>query len=209
MPLTDRPPAFQREADSGRDCWPGCQGDFGPVPSIPPWPISWRPGRPQSYRRSANSPVEPFGALRNGSLHSADDRLPHAGDGKKVERFLNRTPILLGDKYGVMALSCNEHRPARSGGFIQQAIEPGPRLAGGESVHTLSVYRTIWRTPPRANWRPRRRARSFRIFRHGVATETVSRELQQAGLNPISSKTPIHRWLMVVMVKPAPQQHPD
>lgn len=51
---------------------------------------------------------------------------------------MNRTKILFGDKHGVMTLTCDEHRPARSGGFIQKAVEPGPRLTGGEGVHALS-----------------------------------------------------------------------
>jgi predicted methyltransferase len=37
---------------------------------------------------------------------------------------------------------------------------------------------------------------------HGVSAETVSREIKDAGFEPVSSEVPAGRWFMVVASKP-------
>ncbi len=38
---------------------------------------------------------------------------------------------------------------------------------------------------------------------HGVAPETVAREMKEAGLQPVVSRKPGRRWFLLVLVRPA------
>ena len=77
--------------------------------------------------------------------------------------------------------------PATIGAAIAASVKPGGRVA------------VIDFTPPKEAGRPEDRGKDGM---HGVMPETVSRELQQAGFEPVSSETGSQRWFMIVAAKP-------
>ena len=79
--------------------------------------------------------------------------------------------------------------PAAMNASISAAMKPGGRVA------------VVDFTPP--NEEARDPADRDEDGMHGVSPETVSRELQQAGFEPVSSERGERRWFMVVVVKPA------
>jgi len=80
--------------------------------------------------------------------------------------------------------------PASIDKAIFNALKPGGRVAVID-----------FRPPGEEADQPSGRAKDGK---HGVTPETVSRELQQAGLDPVSSEAPNQRWFMVVLSKPSP-----
>ncbi len=78
--------------------------------------------------------------------------------------------------------------PAAIGKAIFDALKPGGRVAVID-----------FRPPGQEADQPSGRAKGGT---HGVTPETVSRELRQAGLDPVSSETSGQRWFMVIHVKP-------
>jgi ubiquinone/menaquinone biosynthesis C-methylase UbiE len=60
-----------------------------------------------------------------------------------------------------------------------------------------------FKPPAQQASRPEERAKDGR---HGVYPETVTRELKDAGLEPVFSETPSRLWFMVVLLKPKPRQ---
>jgi ubiquinone/menaquinone biosynthesis C-methylase UbiE len=75
--------------------------------------------------------------------------------------------------------------PAEMGAAIHSAVKPGGRVA------------VVDFTPPGEEATPPGRARDGS---HGVYPETVVRELQQAGFEPLSSESR-NRWFVVVLTK--------
>jgi ubiquinone/menaquinone biosynthesis C-methylase UbiE len=78
--------------------------------------------------------------------------------------------------------------PASIDKAIFDAIKPGGRVAVID-----------FRPPGQEADQPAGRAKGGT---HGVTPETVSRELRQAGLDPVSSQASGERWFMVVHAKP-------
>jgi tRNA A58 N-methylase Trm61 len=78
--------------------------------------------------------------------------------------------------------------PAAMNGSIAAALKPGARVA------------IVDFTPP-AEEAPRPADRGKDGI-HGVRPETVSREMKEAGLEPVSSDLGDQRWFMVVVSKP-------
>jgi ubiquinone/menaquinone biosynthesis C-methylase UbiE len=78
--------------------------------------------------------------------------------------------------------------PAAMNASIASALKPGARVG------------VVDFTPP-AEEAPRPNDRG-KDGMHGVRAETVSREMNDAGLEPVSSDTGDQRWFMVVVLKP-------
>ena len=77
--------------------------------------------------------------------------------------------------------------PAKIDAAIAASLKAGGRVA------------VIDFTPPKEAERPEDRGKDGM---HGVMPETVSRELQQAGLEQVSSETGSQFWFMIVAAKP-------
>ncbi len=78
--------------------------------------------------------------------------------------------------------------PARMDASILAALKPGGRLA------------IIDFTPPGKE--AERAADRGKDGMHGVTADTVSRELKEAGFEPVASEIGSQRWFMVVVAKP-------
>lgn len=79
--------------------------------------------------------------------------------------------------------------PAAIDAAILAAVKPGGRVA------------VVDFTPPgKEAARPEDRAKDGM---HGVSAESVSREMEEAGFEVVSSEQPAQRWFMVVLAKPA------
>jgi ubiquinone/menaquinone biosynthesis C-methylase UbiE len=78
--------------------------------------------------------------------------------------------------------------PAGMNASISAALKPGGRLA---IVDFAPPGEEAARPPDRDN-----------DGMHGVSAETVSRELREAGFEPVSSESGSERWFMVVAAKP-------
>ena len=79
--------------------------------------------------------------------------------------------------------------PAVMNASIASALKPGGRLAVVDFAP--------------ANKEAERAADRDEDGTHGVSAESVSRELQEAGFEPLSSESGTQRWFMVVAAKPA------
>lgn len=80
--------------------------------------------------------------------------------------------------------------PAAMNKSIWSAVAPGGRVA------------VVDFTPPGKE--AERSAGRSKDGTHGVAPDTVSRELKEAGFEPVSTEKGTQRWFMVVVAKPRP-----
>jgi ubiquinone/menaquinone biosynthesis C-methylase UbiE len=80
--------------------------------------------------------------------------------------------------------------PAAMNKSIWRAVAPGGRVA------------VVDFTPPGKE--AERSADRSKDGTHGVAAESVSRELKEAGFEPVSTEESTRRWFMVVVSKPRP-----
>lgn len=78
--------------------------------------------------------------------------------------------------------------PAKINGSIATSLKPGGRIG------------IVDFTPP--NKEAERPADRSKDGTHGVTAETVSRELQEAGFDSITSETGTQRWFLVVAIRP-------
>ena len=88
------------------------------------------------------------GFLEIDALCGARDRFSHAFSygishswyREEVERFLDRSPVLLGDEDGVALLSGNENGRTVFLESFDEAVEPHARVGGGDGSHTFQSY---------------------------------------------------------------------
>src|ERR1044071_3528323 len=114
----------------------GSSGGLLPWAAGPSPQASWRPSAPASCTAGASgSPARVLRALVERRLEALPDRLAHARNREQVDRLLEGPPIVRGDQHGVPPLAGDLDRLARLGGFLEQAVEVGPGVAGGDHLH--------------------------------------------------------------------------
>jgi SAM-dependent methyltransferase len=80
--------------------------------------------------------------------------------------------------------------PAAMNASIAAAVKPGGRVA------------VVDFTPP--NKEAERPSDRDNDGMHGISSDTLTRELKDAGFEPVTSETGAQRWFMVVVAKPKP-----
>lgn len=81
----------------------------------------------------ANSPIKCRGAELHRLGHAGLDGLAHARHGQQKKRFLNCAPILRREQNAIVALAGNMNGLMRLRSLIDEAVEIGAGLAGGEN----------------------------------------------------------------------------
>src|SRR2546427_6867039 len=91
---------------------------------------------PAACTRSATpSPVQRLQAFLDGCGHPFAYRSSHPRNGKKVQRLLDRAPIVHRDEDSISALAGDLDRLACDRRLVEQLVEIRPRLTGCDGFH--------------------------------------------------------------------------